>query len=182
MAFGLNPNDTTLQRTLAEHRNFGPYGVDRTTGQIDTTKGYDPGLYGRRTARTKRVLVPPNRFLTTYRDPEPERFFIRGGDTWQGARDALTYTGPLGHSEQADNQLQLPRLRTKHLYEPVRRAGIEQGVLRPVNRWKKKMRVHDRMGELAAACRRDLMCLQRYKGDYPYPNPPPLAPLNALLK
>ena len=149
--------DTTLNRTYRTYRQFTPYGPF-IGDKLAESKGYDHNQFGRHVS-------------TRFNRGERTIKYIRGGDAWQGARDALTFTGPLGHDEQADNRLNLPHLRSKHLYQPIRAAAIEQGVLRPVNRWKKAMKVHDRMGEIAKQCRRDLMCLQRYKGDYPVPHP-----------
>lgn len=156
--------DTTLSRTYSTYRQLTPYGP-LIGDKLAESKGYDHDQFGRHVSiKWKGENREGNKRSQTVK-------YIRGGDAWQGARDALTFTGPLGHDEQAGNQLNLPHLRSKHLYQPIRAAAIEQGVLRPVNRWKKAMKVHDRMGEIAKQCRRDLMCLQRYKGDYPVPHP-----------
>ena len=152
--------DTTLKRSYTAYRQLTPYSLD-IGDKLAESKGYNHKQFGKHVYSFSRGINQGNRTVK----------YIRGGDAWQGARDALTFAGPLGHDEQADNRLNLPHLRSKHLYQPIRAAAIEQGVLRPVNRWKKAMKVHDRMGVIAKQCRRDLMCLQRYKGDYPVPHP-----------
>lgn len=96
------------------------------------------------------------------------RDVIRGGARWRSAREALTM-GMNGHDPMADESLNIPMNRHNNVFEPIRRAAVEAGVFHPVNHFRRKYGVKDRMKDVARVSRRDLMCLQRYKGDYAQP-------------
>lgn len=104
----------------------------------------------------------------------------RGGARWQCAREAMAL-GHNGHNPMSDQALNIPKKRFETVFEPIRRAAVDTGVFRPVNHWRKRQGgPTDRTKELARMTRKDLMCLQRYKGDYA--PPPVLASIAPLIR
>ena len=81
----------------------------------------------------------------------------------------------------------LPKQRTDGVFTPIRQAAIDQGILRPTNRWREKLKVPHKQRMVAQQSRADLMCLQRWKTNGPdYPVMlsinPNIAPLTVRRK
>ena len=87
-------------------------------------------------------------------------------------REANEHGGaPLGNDIlHGSRVVNLPKQRTDGVYTPIRQAAIDQGILRPTNRWRQKLNVPHKQRMVAQQSRADLMCLQRWKTqgpDYP---------------
>ena len=92
--------------------------------------------------------------------------------THMNIREANEHGGaPLGNDIlHGSGVVNLPKQRNDGVYIPVRQAAIAQGILRPTNRWREKLKVPHRQRMVAQHSRSDLMCLQRWKTkgpDYP---------------
>ena len=87
-------------------------------------------------------------------------------------REANEHGGaPLGNDILDGSRIvNLPKQRTDGVFTPIRQAAIAQGILRPTNRWREKLKVPHRQRMVAQQSRADLMCLQRWKTNGPdYP-------------
>ena len=92
--------------------------------------------------------------------------------TQMNIREANEHGGaPLGNDIlHGSRVVNLPKQRTDGVYIPIRQAAIDQGILRPTNRWRQKLNVPHKQRMVAQQSRADLMCLQRWKTqgpDYP---------------
>ena len=107
--------------------------------------------------------------------------------TQKGIREANEFGGaPLGNDILHPSRVvDLPKQRRQGVFDPIREAAIAQGLLRPTNRWREKLKVPHRQRMVAQQSRADLMCLQRWRKSGPdYPEMlainPNIAPRTAL--
>ena len=107
--------------------------------------------------------------------------------TKKGIREANEFGGaPLGNDIlHPSHVVDLPKQRRQGVFDPIREAAIAQGLLRPTNRWREKLKVPHRQRMVAQQSRTDLMCLQRWRTSGPdYPEllaiNPNIAPRTAL--
>ena len=107
--------------------------------------------------------------------------------TQKGIPEAHEYGGtPLGNDIlHPSHVVDLPKQRRQGVFDPIKEAAIAQGLLRPTNRWREKLKVPHRQRMVAQQSRADLMCLQRWRTSGPdYPEMlainPNIAPLTAM--
>ena len=107
--------------------------------------------------------------------------------TQKGIREANEFGGaPLGNDILHPSRVvDLPKQRRQGVFDPIREAAIAQGLLRPTNRWREKLKVPHRQRMVAQQSRADLMCLQRWRNSGPdFPEMlainPNIAPLTTL--
>ena len=107
--------------------------------------------------------------------------------TKRGIPEANEFGGaPLGNDILHPSRVvDLPKQRRQGFFDPIREAAIAQGLLRPPNRWREKLKVPHRQRMVAQQSRADLMCLQRWRKSGPdYPEMlainPNIAPRTAL--
>ena len=108
--------------------------------------------------------------------------------TQKGIREANEFGGaPLGNDILHPSRVvDLPKQRRQGVFDPIRESAIAQGLIRPVNRWREKLKVPHKQRMVAQQSRADLMCLQRWRPksgpDYPemLAINPNIAPLTAM--
>ena len=127
--------------------------------------------YGTRTPLTKGNESYPSNYQWYI-----QQLAMNRGDrlsaTQRGIREANEFGGaPLGNDILHPSRVvDLPKQKRQGVFDPIRDAAIAQGLLRPTNRWRQKLNVPHKQRLVAQHSRRDLMCMQRWKGagpDYP---------------
>ena len=166
--FGSPPRPPPTMAEMYGHSDSHVWPVDQTTLRRDVT---DPDAYQwyiQQLARNK-----ADKLYSTQMD-------IREANEHGGA--------PLGNDIMCGSRVvNLPKQRTDGVFTPIRQAAIAEGILRPTNRWRDKLKVPHRQRMVAQQSRADLMCLQRWKTNGPdYPvmlgTNPNIAPLTVRRK
>ena len=155
---------------------------DRAAGELDESR-FRLGIEGKRMEELREggesMLLPYTKGNESY--PWNYQWYIQQlaqnrGDrlysTQKGIREANEFGGaPLGNDILHPSRVvDLPKQRRQGVFDPIREAAIAQGLLRPTNRWREKLKVPHRQRMVAQQSRADLMCLQRWRKsgpDYP---------------
>ena len=157
--------------TMAEmwgHSNSHVWPMDQTILRRDVTDPDQYQWYIQQLARNKADKLYSTQM--DIREANEHGGAILGNDIMHGSR-----------------VVNLPKQRTDGVFTPIRQAAIDQGILRPTNRWREKLKVPHKQRMVAQQSRADLMCLQRWKTNGPdYPVMlsinPNIAPLTVRRK
>ena len=140
--------------TMAEmygHSDSHVWPVDQTTLRRDVTDPDNYQWYIQQIARNKADKLYSTQM--SIREANEHGGAVLGNNIMHGSR-----------------VVNLPKQRTDGVFIPIRQAAIAQGILRPTNRWREKLKVPHKQRMVAQHSRADLMCLQRWKSkgpDYP---------------